>query len=207
VKKVLDFGCFDGNALSTYLASNSSTYVGVDLSQNAIDRLARHFEEKGISGARLQCVDILSDEFKEDGFDLIYAQGVLHHFNPIDVLLPVLNSKLLPGGKIVSLDPLQTNILTRSVRMIYHPFRTDKEWEWPFTRQTFNTLRKYFLIRNLQGVIGQSKWAIPVSFIWPSLALKLATDLHRRDLSYARTEGRALWSCMQLVMCLEKERN
>lgn len=74
-KKVLDFGCFDGNTLSDYLASNAGSYLGVDLSQEALNRLEKHFKEKGLHGARVQCVDVLSKDFTETGFDLIYAQG------------------------------------------------------------------------------------------------------------------------------------
>lgn len=203
-KKVLDFGCFDGNALSAYLASNSASYLGVDLSKPALERLEEYFEKKGIMGARVQCVDVLSTDFTETGFDIIYAQGVLHHFNPIDVLLPVLKEKLVPGGKIVSLDPMRTNLLTRSVRAVYHPFRTDKEWEWPFTRETFGAIKKHFKILNVQGVIGYSKWAIPFVVLNKTLAVKLARYLHSKDMALAKSEQRHLWRCMQVVMCLQK---
>ncbi len=203
-KKVLDFGCYDGNALSLYLAENSGVYYGVDLSSSAIERLRQNFNEKGIKGACLKSVDILSDEFGEKDFDIIYAQGVLHHFNPIDILLPVLNEKLVPGGKIVSLDPLQTSLLTKTVRKIYHPFRSDKEWEWPFRKEIFTAFKNYFHIVKLQGVIGRSKWAIPVAFFWPSMAVKIVQALHKQDLALATQENRHLWCCMQLVMCMEK---
>jgi len=202
-KKVLDFGCFDGNALSFYLATNSSSYLGIDLSGEAMDRLAKSLADRGIEGARVQCVDVLSDDFTESGFDIIYAQGVLHHFNPIDVLLPILQAKLARDGKIVSLDPLQTSLLTRSVRAIYHPFRSDKEWEWPFTRQTFGVLRKYFKISKVQGVIGRAKWAIPVAFLHRGLGVKIAKKLHSKDMACAQSEDRNLWQCMQMAMCLE----
>jgi SAM-dependent methyltransferase len=206
-KKVLDFGCYDGNALSGYLATNAASYLAVDLSKPALDRLMQYFENKGIKGARVQCVDVLSKDFTESGFDIIYAEGVLHHFNPIVVLLPVLSEKLAPGGRIISLDPLQTSLLTRSVRAIYHPFRCDKEWEWPFTHDTFAVIRKHFTINKIQGVIGYSKWAIPVAFFHKEAAVRLAKYLHGKDIASAGTERRPLWGCMQVVMCLEKKRD
>lgn len=203
-KKVLDFGCYEGNVLSGYLAKNAASYLGVDLSKAALDRLAQYFEDKGIKGVRLQCVDVLSKDFTDTGFDIIYAEGVLHHFNPIEVLLPVLLDKLAPGGRIISLDPLRTSLLTRSVRAVYHPFRSDKEWEWPFTHDTFASIRKYFIIQKIQGVIGYSKWAIPVAFFHKTTAVKIAKYLHRKDIALARSEQKPLWGCMQVVMCLEK---
>lgn len=204
-KKVLDFGCFDGNVLSGYIAENAASYLGVDLSKPALGRLSQYFEQKGINGTRVHCVDVLSGDFTESGFDIIYAEGVLHHFNPIDVLLPILYEKLAPGGKIISLDPLQTSFLTRGVRAFYHPFRSDKEWEWPFTKDTFKAIRQYFTIGKFQGVFGFSKWAIPVAFIHERTAVALAKYLHSKDLSLAGSDERFLWGCMQVAMRLEKK--
>ncbi len=204
-KKVLDFGCFEGNQLSMCLAENSADYLGIDLSKAALNHLEQGFKERGLDDARVQAVDVLSDDFTEGDFDVIYAQGVMHHFNPIDVLLPVLHKKLKSGGRIVSLDPLQASLMLRIVRIIYHPFRSDREWEWPFKRATFKTIRKYFEIHKVQGFVGKSKWAIPFVFINKKLAIKIAKKLHNSDLAEANKEGAGLWRCMQVVMCLEKK--
>jgi SAM-dependent methyltransferase len=203
-KKVLDFGCFEGNKLSHYLAKGSVDYLGIDLSQPALDRLAQSFSKKGITGARVQAVDILSREFVETGFDIIYAQGVLHHFNPIEALLPILHDKLNPGGRIVSLDPLRTSVLTRSVRAVYHPFRSDKDWEWPFRREIFGKFRQYFTIEHMQGVLGKSKWAIPLAFVNKDQAVRLVDQWHQKDMARATAENRHLWGCLQLAMCMRK---
>jgi SAM-dependent methyltransferase len=202
-KKVLDFGCYEGNVLSPYLAANAGQYVGIDLSKNALQKLAARFQNAGIRNARLQCVDVLSGDFTETGFDVIYAQGVLHHFNPIDAVLRVLRGKLAQGGRIVSCDPVRTSLLARGVRAVYHPFRTDKEWEWPFTRSTFETIKQHFRIRAVQGVIGYSKWAIPLALVHRPTATRAARTLHEKDLRLAVSEQRHLWRCLQVAMCLE----
>jgi hypothetical protein len=56
----------------------------------------------------------------------------------------------------------------------------------------------------MQGVIGRSKWAIPIAFISPELAVKVVKKLHQQDLRPATGENHHLWGCMQLVMCMEK---
>ncbi|MBM9616709.1 class I SAM-dependent methyltransferase [Desulfobulbus rhabdoformis] len=202
-KKVLDFGCFSGNTLSYYLASNAGSYLGIDLSQEALKQLDDYFKRKGVANARVQCVDILSKDFTETGFDIIYAQGVLHHFMPIDIVLQVLQDKLAPKGRIVTLDPMQTSLLTRSVRAIYHPFRIDREWEWPFTRDTFTCIGNYFQITHLQGAMGLSKWAIPLVFCNKAFAVRMAQYLHGKDMLSATSQQSFLWGCMQIAMCLE----
>jgi SAM-dependent methyltransferase len=202
-KKVLDFGCNEGNVLSPYLAANAGQYLGIDLSRNALDKLDERFRHAGIRNARLQCVDALSGEFAESGFDIIYAQGVLHHFKPIDPILGVLREKLAAGGRIVSCDPVQTSPLAYAVRAMYHPFRADREWEWPFTRRTIAEIEARFRIRAIQGVIGYSKWAIPVAVIHRPTALRWARKLHEKDLRLATGKQRHLWRCLQIAMCLE----
>jgi SAM-dependent methyltransferase len=203
-KKVLDFGCYEGNVLSAYLASNAESYLGIDLSDRALQELRSTFDKRGISDARLRAVDILSDDFEERDFDLVYAQGVLHHFNPVSVVLSVLNDILVPGGRVVSFDPLQASLLTRGTRAVYHRFRSDKEWEWPFTKATFRNIKKYFRIQNVQGVVGYSKWAIPIGFFHGPTGLKAFRWLHAKDITLAKSENRHLWRCMHVAMCLKK---
>src|SRR5690554_3633036 len=44
-KKVLDLGCLRGNALSLYLAQNAKQYIGIDLSDKAIDELQEKIDK------------------------------------------------------------------------------------------------------------------------------------------------------------------
>lgn len=203
-KKVLDLGCYQGNRLSMYLAEASADYVGVDLSATALEKLEASFRKRGITSARVQAVDVLSDDFQESGFDIVYAQGVLHHFRPIDTVLSLLSERLSPGGFVVSLDPLQTSLLTRVVRACYHPFRVDREWEWPFTRDSFEVIEKDFVISEVQGFLGWSKWAVPLAFVSPRLAASVAKILHGWDLERASRVGIPLFGCLQVAMKMEK---
>ena len=42
---VLDFGCFDGNQLSLWMAENCKEYLGIDLSAKAVARSEEHTSE------------------------------------------------------------------------------------------------------------------------------------------------------------------
>ena len=129
----------------------------------------------------------------------------MHHFNPISALLPVLREKLTDSGKIISVDPLQTSILTRAVRGLYDRFRVNREWEWPFTDITISEIEKYFNISKIQGFVGKSKYAIPTVLVSKSLGTRIATRLHKYDIKEANIKGKALWSCLQVAACLEKK--
>ncbi len=60
-KKVLDLGCYAGNSLSFYLAENSKSYLGIDLSPRGIENLDRRLQK--IPGARAEVKDFLSEDF------------------------------------------------------------------------------------------------------------------------------------------------
>ena len=204
-KKVLDLGCSLGNILSFKIAKGAGEYLGVDLSEPAIAELQRIIEERGIENAQGIAVDFLSPDFVESGFDLCYAQGVLHHFKHFDAFLEVLASKLNEGAVVVSCDPLKTSIPARIARGLYRPFQLNKDWEWPFTKETFPVIEKYFEIEEIQGFIGASMRAFPLAFIKKNTALSYVQKMHQRDMECANKISSDLWRCMQVTMKLRKK--
>jgi 2-polyprenyl-3-methyl-5-hydroxy-6-metoxy-1,4-benzoquinol methylase len=203
-KRILDFGCYTGNSISYKMARNADYYLGLDLSETAIVELKNNLISRGFENANAKAMDILSEEFKEKDFDIIYAQGVVHHFKYIEVILQKLHSILKPNGIVVTGDPLMTATSSIIVRKIYHKFRTDKNWEYPFTKKTIKTIQQYFRIEKVQGFMGLAKWAIPLAIFSEKKAVKLARKLHKRDLEKANTLGPYVCKCLQIVMRLKK---
>lgn len=163
-KKVLDLGCYAGNYLSLYLAENSKKYIGVDLSDVGINKLKEKL--KNLPNAKALAVDFLSDnDFKEKDFDIIYAYGVLHHFQNTQLLIDKLKEKLTPNGVVISYDPLQTSLPIKIVRTLYRPFQSDAHWEWPFTKKTYYKYKSEFNIVDKRAVLGKSKYALLINFI------------------------------------------
>ena len=185
-KKVLDLGCFEGNALSLFLAQNAREYVAIDLSESAISKLSKRLEN--IPHAKAIAVDFLSEEFVENEFDLIYAYGVLHHFKDTKDLIEKLKLKLKPNGEIISYDPLETSIPIKLIRRIYRPFQSDKEWEWPFSRKVYYLYECAFKIIDRRAVLGQTKWLFLINFLPMSeeKKQKIGRKWHRRDWELSR---------------------
>ena len=204
-KKVLDLGCFEGNSLSMYLAQESESYLGIDLSSRGIQKLNKRLQN--LPNARAEVVDFLSEDFKEKNFDLIYAYGVLHHFRDIEELIERLKEKLTEGGTIVSHDPLQTSFPVKIMRKIYRPFQTDKDWEWPFSKETYYSLAKTFDVKERRGVFGKSKYVPILDFIPGSRNKKLTTagNWHREDWEKSAVNDDHMFSCMHLSMLLQKK--
>lgn len=204
-KKVLDLGCYAGNSLSIHLAQNSAEYLGIDLSPKGIEKLSARLTK--IDGARAEVMDFLSEDFKEKDFDLIYAYGVLHHFKDVDELILKLKDKLKPNGAIVSHDPLQTSLPIKTIRTIYRPFQSDKDWEWPFSRKTYYKFEDAFKIVERRAVLGKTKW-LPFFNLLPGSndkKLEKARSWHREDWEHSAGSDEYMFSCMHLSMLMQKK--
>lgn len=203
-KKILDLGCLRGNALSLYMAENAREYMGIDLSDGAIAQLQQKIDKKGLRNARAVAVDFLSSEFKETDFDIIYAYGVLHHFENFDVLINKLNEKLAKDGVIISYDPLETSLPIKLFRRVYRPFQSDKDWEWPFTKGTLRKIDFSFKVIEKRGILGKSKYGIPLNFI-PFGRKNIESKINSLiEKDWQANTWIDVYSCMHLTMKLKK---
>lgn len=204
-KKVLDLGCYKGNSLSYYLAENSKRYIAIDLSENGIASLKSRIIHLKNSDA--YAADFLSPDFIEKDFDLIYAYGVLHHFKDTDALIYRLKDKLASNGEIISHDPLQTSIPIKLIRAIYRPFQSDRDWEWPFSKNTFFKFERNFNIIEKRGMLGKSKWFFITGFLPQNeeKKIKLIKKWHEEDWVKSNTSYPHLFSCMHLTMLMQKK--
>jgi SAM-dependent methyltransferase len=205
-KKVLDLGCYLGNHWSLYLAEHSKEYRGIDLSDVAIAKLNERL--KSFPNAKAEAVDFLSGDFTEKNYDLIYAYGVLHHFENTDILISKLNDKLVADGEIISYDPLETSFPIKIMRALYRPFQSDAAWEWPLTQKSFYKYQKSFAIIERRGLLGKSKWmailnVLPIS---EEKKNKIGRQWHHDDWLNSSSSDRALFSCMHLTMLMKKKR-
>ncbi len=204
-KKVLDLGCYAGNVLSMHLAQNSREYFGIDLSPKGIEILSRRLEQ--LPDAKAEVKDFLSEDFKEKDFDLIYAYGVLHHFKDVDELINKLQEKLVPGGEIISYDPLETSLPIKTLRRIYRPFQSDRDWEWPFSKKTYYKFEEAFNIKERRAVLGKAKWSALIGILPISKEQKLerAKIWHKEDWENSRHSDEHMFSCMHLSMLMQKK--
>lgn len=170
--KVLDLGCGSGNPLSVWLAQRANRYVAIDLSKTRIAAL----RQKLPSGEHVSAVagDFLSGDFEETGFDVVYALSVFHHFKYLRQFCDSLLSRLKPGAKVITYDPLQTWAPARCLRSIYRPFQTDRDWEHPFTADSIGILTEKFEVEDCRGFYGKTKLAMLAGAFAPALGRRMA---------------------------------
>lgn len=204
-KKVLDLGCYEGNALSLYLAENAKSYIGIDLSSKGVGILSKKLEH--ISSARAFAVDFLSDDFKERDFDVIYAYGVIHHFENMDVLIDRLNEVMAINGILITYDPLKTSFPIKFMRAIYRPFQSDADWEWPFTKNTVNKIIRNFDLLERRAVLGRSKYVallglLPIGY---KKRLGLGKKWHQMDWEFSANRDIDFYRGMHATMHLQNK--
>lgn len=203
-KKILDLGCLRGNALSLYMAENAKEYIGIDLSDVAIASLQKRIESLNCKNAKAIAIDFFSPEFKDTNFDIIYAYGVLHHFENFDLLVAKLQEKLAPNGIIISYDPLETSFPIKVLRAIYRPFQSDKDWEWPFTKKVLQKINQNFKIEQIRGVLGQSKYGVLLNLLPLNDNYKSRVIAKMVEKDWSIQELNKVYTCMHTTMLLRK---
>jgi SAM-dependent methyltransferase len=202
--RVLDLGCFTGNRLSSYMAATADEYLGVDLSEQAAQSLDEALKQKGYAKASAIAMDFLDNQWPDGHFDCVYAYSVLHHFADLETALHELRRIVKPGGVIITMDPLSTDPFNRLARLLYRPFQSDRDWEYPFTARTLRLFQEHFMLEEVQGLQGVVKLSYPLLLIpgLGPLALKMAAGLRSFDFSHARNIGLPLYLCWHISMKL-----
>ena len=203
-KRVLELGCNVGHDNTFLFADEAESYLGVDLSPVAIEAFNADLERRGLDRASGIAADFLSPDFPASGFDIVLARNVVHHFRHFEVFLRILHERMAPGGVVLTCDPLQTALSARLMRALYRPFQSDRDWEWPLKAESFDIIERYFEVERVQGFLGKSKWAIPVSMLSQGLAREKGIAWHAEDMERASSIGPGLWPCLFVVMKLRR---
>jgi SAM-dependent methyltransferase len=147
--KFLELGCFRGTGSSWPLIEACGSYLGIDLSAKAVDFFNGTLRNAGLAQkARAQACDFLVME-SDEKYDLIFAHGVLHHFEDPDPLFAKISALMKSDGILLLTEPSQINPLYALIRKGFRPFQSDAAWEWPFTKKTVFSMERY-----LKGVDG-----------------------------------------------------
>lgn len=160
--RFLEIGCFRGTRYSDVIINCAGSYTGIDLSASAIAA----FEEAVQKDGRTDKIELIAGDLLEykpsEQFDVLFAHGVLHHFQSPEILFEHLDSLIKPGGILLCAEPSQVNKFFKFVRALYRPFQSDKEWEWPFTEKTVANMEKYF---SVESGFGWGKYSMPLSLL------------------------------------------
>ncbi|MAU58547.1 MAG: hypothetical protein CMC33_02670 [Flavobacteriaceae bacterium] len=199
--RFLEIGCFRGTRFSDPIIECAGSYTGIDLSKSAIDAFQKKVDKDGRAKKVTLIAGDLLEHVPDEQYDVLFAHGVLHHFESTELLFDKLNSLVKPGGIMLCAEPSQVNRLFKFVRMLYRPFQSDKDWEWPFNRKSVRDLEKYFTI---ESGFGWGRFSMPLSLIHSvpgigSIMSPLYKRLLKRELSSKLSPD--IWLNSTVVLC------
>ncbi|GIP21015.1 bifunctional 2-polyprenyl-6-hydroxyphenol methylase/3-demethylubiquinol 3-O-methyltransferase UbiG [Paenibacillus sp. J22TS3] len=97
-KKVLDLGCGFGWHCRFAREQGASSAVGIDLSENMLERARIMTDDPNIEYRRLAIEDI---DFNEGEFDVVISSLALHYVEDFDLICRKIHHCLVPGGSFV----------------------------------------------------------------------------------------------------------
>ena len=84
-KIILDFGCGSGAQTTALVNRGAKSVVGLDTSQNALEKAVNYAKEKGIEN-RIQFKDVLGKN-EDEKLDIIVSQNSMENFkDPLSIL-------------------------------------------------------------------------------------------------------------------------
>lgn len=112
-------------------------FIGCDIAPGAIEKARQQAAEDGFDNIEYYVSDLNDGILKEQEFDLIWANGALHHIENLDYVIPMLYRALKPGGYLVSneyvgpryqqIPPRQQEIVNAVKHMLLPEFRREAE--------------------------------------------------------------------------------
>jgi SAM-dependent methyltransferase len=128
-KKVLEIGLGEG-AESERLIRQGARWSGVDLTAEAVERVRTRLTLRELPYEELRQGSVLDLPFPDDGFDVVFSHGVLHHVPEIKQAQSEIHRVLRPGGELVimmyarwSLNYLVSiGVIRRAALLAAYPF-------------------------------------------------------------------------------------
>jgi SAM-dependent methyltransferase len=136
-RRVLEIGCGDGSYARELLDAGAAYVRGVDISEKFI-AMARL---RAVPG-RLEFVTADASQPVGDCFDLVFGRAILHHLDYQPVLQRLYDTNLSPGGLMVFMEPLGSNLLIRLFHAVARSAHTPDER--PFFRRDIDWFRSTF---------------------------------------------------------------
>lgn len=144
-KRVLDYGCGNGNSLLKIAKMGASEMFGIDISDVSIENAKREainegYDEKAIT---LLVIDAENMKFEDDSFDIIHESGVLHHLD-LEKAYSELARVLRPDGECICIEALGHNKIIHLYRKMTPQLRTEWETEHILCKKHIERAKIYF---------------------------------------------------------------
>jgi len=143
-KKVLDYGCGNGDDSFIIAKIGAKEVIGIDISEISIKNCTRRAINGGLDKiASFYVSDVESLHFDDNYFDIISEYGVLHHINLNKGLFEIARV-LKPDGKVICTEALGHNPFIRLYRKMTPYLRTPWEASHILCKSHFGLVKDFF---------------------------------------------------------------
>lgn len=113
----LSICCGFGNVERVLARLNVAKKIfGTDIAPGAVEKAKNKALEEGFSNIEYFVADLNIAELEENKYDLIWANGALHHIKELNTVIPKLYKSLKPGGMLVANEYVGPNYYQISER-------------------------------------------------------------------------------------------
>ena len=144
-KHLLEYGCGVGDNIKKFKDLGAHV-TGIDISQEGIKQAKERSSTNNLD-ANLLVMDVENTGFKNDEFDIIVGQGIIHHLN-LKKIYSETSRLLNANGHAIFLEPLGHNPIINLYRKLTPNIRTSDEH--PLMKQDLKLLKKYFYNVNIE---------------------------------------------------------
>jgi peptidoglycan/xylan/chitin deacetylase (PgdA/CDA1 family)/2-polyprenyl-3-methyl-5-hydroxy-6-metoxy-1,4-benzoquinol methylase len=102
-EKCISVCCGTGQIERTLAKLNvAKKIIGIDIAQGAIEKAKQRARDENLNNIEYYVSDLNTESLKEDEYDIIWANGALHHIENLDSVIPMLYKSLKRGGFLIS---------------------------------------------------------------------------------------------------------
>jgi 2-polyprenyl-3-methyl-5-hydroxy-6-metoxy-1,4-benzoquinol methylase len=155
--KIFDIGCGYGTT-AIFLVLNGYSVTGGTLEYyfEQINTRKKYWEKHGsLDNLEIRYENFYDNPLLKNTYNIVIAQDVLHHLEPIDKALKIISESLIPGGKLIACEENGNNVLNRTRLFLKRGNKKIIEFQ-------DDKLGKKILMGN-ENIRSQKKWTSKLS--------------------------------------------